>query len=302
MSSTPRIFLTGATGLVGTELSRALASKFSSINAIYRHRKLPFNNIHWINFDASSTEVDQLDDVLKETDIIIHNAGCLKSGNTPEEIEEIDNVNVKFTKKLLEKAVEFRVKKIIYTSSLSVIKKPLPASITESSPSEPRSAYARSKYAAEQLITTYAEKAGMKYTILRISSPVSLTLEAMPDTVVKKWINLSREKKTLQVYGSGQRTQDFVSVPDVAQAVLNSIDKIEVSGIFNIASGSQISMLELAQMITKKFNTGYEFYGKDENEDDRWSISIEKAAEQLKYKPRFTSAEVIRGLLNNISS
>jgi len=300
MSKDTRIFLTGATGLIGGELSKMLNSKFSNVSALYRSKKLELNEFEWIKFDISKDPLDRLDDCLKRTDIVIHNAGSLKIGRNSEEIKELQQVNIDFTRNLLDRMSKYKVGKIIFTSSLSTIKKPLPNLITESSVSAPVSYYSKSKYSVEELIKECSEKYGLAYTIMRIASPIASHLDAMPDTVVKKWIEAGIAGKTILVYGSGERTQDFVSVSDIANAFLCSIKNPEVSGVFNIASGYSISMLELAQLITTKFGNKYEFANIDENENDRWNVSISKAREQLLFKPQYTSREAIEKLLDSI--
>jgi len=54
MKERKNIFLTGGTGLVGRAITNALVSKYTDINAIYRNRRVPVNNINWIKFDISS--------------------------------------------------------------------------------------------------------------------------------------------------------------------------------------------------------------------------------------------------------
>ena len=251
-----RILLTGATGLIGGELSKMLNSKFSNVSALYRSKKVELNEFEWIKLDISKDPLDRLDDCLKRTDIVIHNAGSLKIGRNSQEIKELQEVNIDFTRNLLDRMSKNKVGKIIFTSSLSTIKKPLPNLITESSVSAPVSYYSKSKYSAEELIKECSEKYGMAYTIMRIASPIASHLDSMPDTVVKKWIEAGIAGKTIQVYGSGERTQDFVSVSDIANAFLCSIKNPEISGVFNIASGKAINLLKIYLIINKniKYN------------------------------------------------
>lgn len=300
MKEDKNIFLTGATGLVGRAITNMLSSRYTNINATYRTNTVPVNNINWIKFDISSDSLNNLSRVLEKTDVIIHNAACLSLGKSQEEINKIQDTNIRFTKNLLEHAVFHNIKKIIFTSTLSFIKKPLPDLITETSALAPLSYYSESKYIGEQLLQEYSIKYGINFTVLRLSSPVAPDIKIMPDTVVKKWIEQAINQESIKIYGNGNRTQDFIAVSDIAKAFLSSIEHSDVNGIFNIASGNTISMLELAQLITKKFNNKYEFCGVDENENDRWNISVEKAEKELFFKPGYTSREVIMELLNNL--
>ena len=294
-----RLFITGGTGLIGTELTKVLASNNNSIYALSRYEQPAMKNVTWIQGDLFSLNFD-LGKYLEETDLVIHNAASLNRGVSQIEIDEIEKVNIDFTRILLNVILKTSVKKLIYTSGLNIIKKPLPEKISEESELDPKTPYAKSKYTTEKIIEECSKKSGLNYSILRVSSPVTNSLNVMPDTVVKKWIQSSIEGEPIQVYGSGERTQDFVSVSDIANAFLCSIKNPEVSGVFNIASGNSISMLELAQLITTKFGNKYEFANIDENENDRWNVSISKAREQLLFKPQYTSREAIEKLLDSI--
>lgn len=294
-----RIFITGGTGLVGTALSDAFSAGNFKLNATYRTRRTNDSNINWIKNDFKNRDFDFYEN-LANVDVIVHNAAVIKEGKNQSELDELASVNVEFTRRLLNAASSFDIKKIIFTSSFSFIRKPLPEIITENSAQEVNSAYAESKYIGEQLLQEHAEKYNVNYNICRISSPISFDLDVMPDNVIKKWIMQSKAKVPITVYGNGQRRQDFVSVLDIAQAYLSCIDNGNVNGIFNIAAGNTLSMLELATLITRHFGNEYSCVGQDENESDKWNISIDKAREYLNYIPIYSSESVVTKLLNSV--
>lgn len=294
-----KVFLTGGSGLVGSALTDTFASQNFDLIATYRTRKTSAEGVTWVKCDFNDSNID-LHTYLKDIDIIIHNAASVKEGRTGAELEELKSTNVDFTDRLLKAASAFDIKKIIFTSSFSFISKPLPKLITENSNVHAISAYAESKYIGEQLVLEHCAKYGIQYNICRISSPISFDINLMPENVVKKWISQSIQKQPFTVYGKGQRRQDFVSVTDIAQAYLNMVTN-NVSGIFNIASGSTISMLELAQLIAVYFKNKFDCINVDENEQDRWNISIEKAKMHLGYQPIYTAKDAIMGLLDNLA-
>jgi UDP-glucose 4-epimerase len=293
------IFLTGASGLVGTQIVESLYQNNFNIKALSRKSRLSVNKLEWILGDHLISKVN-LCKKLKGIDTIIHNGASIKVGLNKEENFEIESVNIDFTKKILDCTVNEGVKKIIFTSTLSFIKKPLPGIITESSLLNPLTKYAESKYICEELIKDYSKKYGIKYFILRLSSPVSFDLNLMHNTVVKNWILKSRKGEKIQIYGNGSRTQDFVSTKDIANCMISCINKEDKNGVFNVASGNSISMLELAKLISSKFGNNYDFRGQDEYE--KWNISIDKSKNELNYNPIYNSTDSIKSLLNRIDS
>jgi UDP-glucose 4-epimerase len=295
----PNILLTGATGLVGSHILRALMQRKYNITVLSRKNKHENTDINWIQTDLMDFDASTLND-LKGIDVLVHNAGCIKTGLTKEDRDEIRKINFEATSKLFDWAQSTGIKKIIFTGSTSVIKKPLPELITEEADTNPSHYYGESKLFAENKLLALNENTDMANVILRISSPVPLSFEQLPQTVLKKWIDKSSAGGDIDVYGSGERTQDFISVRDIAAAFICSIEKESAYGVFNIASGTTISMIGLARLITNKFQNKINFTGIDANENDRWNISIEKAENILGFQPEFTSEENIKNLLTTV--
>lgn len=295
-----KIFLTGGTGLVGTNLTKNLSIKEYSVKSISRQNQPPLKGIEWLIYDMNNSDLE-LCKQLEGVDVIIHNGASLNSGKTKEGLDEIKNVNILFTEKLLSCASKVGIRKFIFTSSYSHLQKPLPDLITEESDMNPMTAYAKSKYIGENLIGEYSSKHGFNYSILRLSSPVSFNFNLMPNTVLKNWIIQSQKMETIDVYGSGGRSQDFVSVSDIADVFLSSIKKNNPNGIYNVASGNTISMLEIAKLVTNKFGNEFRMCGSDDYEMDRWNISISKSAYEFGYMPKYSSKEVILKLLDQFN-
>ncbi len=293
------ILLTGATGLVGEEILNELVKHDFTINAIYRNHKVDVGSINWVKFDVLVDSFKYLVDSINDIDVIIHCAASLKIGENEVEIKELQEVNIDFTKKLIDLAIDKKVKKFIFLSTLSFIEKPLPTLITEKSKLNPLSFYSKSKLKGEELIMNSSKKHGFTYSILRISSPIVNEINKMHNTVVRKWIEIAENNGVINVFGKGNRKQDFIGTSDIANAVLECLNKIEDNGIYNIASGNPISMKELARLICSKYKSTLIFTGEDINEMDNWNISIEKAKSRLNFKPKYTSKEVLENLLKN---
>ena len=126
------VFITGGTGLVGVALMDIFSENNFDITATFRHGKSNHLNINWVKLDLFEPD-NKLEKIFEKTDVIVHNAACIKSGNTTAELEEITKVNIDFTKNILEKASHFNIEKIIFSSTFSFIKSPLPDLITEES-------------------------------------------------------------------------------------------------------------------------------------------------------------------------
>jgi nucleoside-diphosphate-sugar epimerase len=70
--------------------------------------------------------------------------------------------------------------------------------------------------------------------------------------------------------------------------------------VYNIASGSTVSMRALADLIASYRGTTTISKGDDINESDRWEICIHKASAELGYRPQYTSTDAVKTLLDKV--
>ena len=67
--------------------------------------------------------------------------------------------------------------------------------------------------------------------------------------VIPIFVNRVLQGQPITIFGDGEQTRDFVHVRDVVSANLNAAFIAEASGVFNIGSGTRITINELARMI-----------------------------------------------------
>jgi UDP-glucose 4-epimerase len=121
----------------------------------------------------------------------------------------------------------------------------------------------------------YQEVYGVPVSILRLFNVYG------PKTnkgVISKIIKCVENGETMQVYGDGEQTRDFVHVNDVVRACVSANP-----GIFNIASGKNVKIKDLVEM----FGVKHEFLPSIKGEIVHSSASIEKAAKSFGFEPKF---------------
>ena len=89
------------------------------------------------------------------------------------------------------------VAKVVFTSSLGVLARPLRSPVTERDPVGPVLPYHLSKYWGELALQEASARYGYAGVSLRISSPVGKCLELLPPTVVHKWLTTAGEGRPL---------------------------------------------------------------------------------------------------------
>lgn len=294
-----RVLLTGASGFIGGAISTHLISEGHEVVGLNAHaRPSPsVKEVPGVAMDISSIDaVTSLSSGIEPCDAIIHAAASL---NMNLFAAEISRVNCLGLQNMLWLATQWRCPKFVFLSSLPVIGVPKFLPITEVHPVQPRTAYHASKLFGEQLVRLAGEH-GVMGVSLRLTAPVG---PQMPkNRLLAVLVNRALKNTPLEISGSGSRKQNYVDVRDIALATDLCL-KTDSSGVFNIASDTCISNLELARRCIARCNStssvlfnGYE----DMEEGFSWDVSIEKAKNELGFNPQFDIDDAIAAAIMDI--
>ncbi len=104
--------------------------------------------------------------------------------------------------------------------------------------------------------------------------------------VVASFVDCAIKGLPITVYGDGGHSRDFVYVTDAAEGTYLTWQK-GVSGIYNIGTDEETTMLQLAQGIKKAFKSKSEiiFVGVESQYPFRFFSDITKAKRELGYSP-----------------
>jgi len=159
----------------------------------------------------------------------------------------------------------------------------------ESQLDDPMNPYSVSKVAAEKACNMYSDLFGLETVVLRyfnVYGPREPT-KGVYAPVIGIFKRQKAAGQPLTVVGDGLQRRDFTHVYDVAKANIlaaeASLTKKEMRGVFNIGSGSNISVLEIAQMISEKIN----FLPARVGEMRETLADNERARSLLGWKPSF---------------
>jgi len=156
---------------------------------------------------------------LPKIDGVIHAAAHIGHENTVTDIEKYRSINMEFSDNLFNYYAGQNVSiPIIYSAPLVSLQKPLNKIVSEEDKVSPNTFYSMSKYWGELSLLAYSKSSKIRPVIFRISSPVGNNLKHMHNTVIRKWIEAGKSDNNITVYGTGNRTQNFVSTSDIAEA------------------------------------------------------------------------------------
>lgn len=141
----------------------------------------------------------------------------------------------------------------IFLSSAAVYGEPDCLPIREDAPCRPISPYGIHKWQAEQLQDEYVRYQGLRGAVLRVFSAYGDGLRKQ--VVYELCQKILHAKDCLEVYGAGEETRDFIHASDVARAVC-CVAGQKATGVYNVASGRQTSIRELAKLLVNRLRPG----------------------------------------------
>lgn len=147
-----KVLVTGATGLVGNAIARRLVERGDTVRALVRDveraaRMLP-PGVEAVRGDI--TQPESLPAAMRDVELVFHAAGMPEQWLRDESL--FDTVNRQGTVNVLKAALEAKVRRVVYTSTMDVFAAPPGGTLVETHlDSAPKpTAYERSKQAAER--------------------------------------------------------------------------------------------------------------------------------------------------------
>lgn len=308
----PWIFLTGACGYIGSHLSAHLKSN-TSYN-LMQIDLLAKNLSHTTRYCDIFADEDFSSDVVLQSinqykpHTVIHFAASSTIG--PGQLDPIgywyNNVNK--TIKLLETCVHAGVKNFIFASTSSVYDD---MAVLESSPVNPITAYARTKYAIEMALRDCHYSYGLNCISFRFfnaagSHPFYDLGELYGSShLVAKIMESIVHKTTLTVFGKDYETEDgtavrdYTHVMDIVDAVSNSIEWLDQNPgchVFNLGSGQGNSVQSVIDRTEQILNTSVPYrYGPRRDGDSAFRIAdINMAKNILGWSPNSSLDDIIK--------
>ena len=210
------------------------------------------------------------------------------------------NTNIIGTLQLLQSAVSCGIKKFIFASTGGAIygeQDYFPA--CEDHSCKPLSPYAVAKYSVEKYLLFYERNFKLTSTVFRYSNVYGPGQKTTGEAgVVAIYCERLADNKPPIIFGNGGQTRDFISVQDVVGANLIAL-KPECSGTFNIGTGKETSVKELADTLIKLSGEklSAEFGSPRDYEQRRSSIDSRKFSRAFGWKPQLSLEE---GLLETL--
>lgn len=248
-----KALVTGGAGFIGSNLVQLLLKNNYSVSVLddlstgYRKN---LNGLDVQFFQGDVCDMTLVENAIEGADAVFHLAasvGRQKSLNYP---QQDSKVNLIGTTNVLEAARKAGVERVVYTSSAAIFGELLTMPIAEDHPINPDSPYGVSKLAGEKQALCYAGLYDMRVVCLRYFNVYGINqrFDAYGN-VIPIFAKRLHSQQPITIFGDGEQTRDFVNVKDVAMANFLSATVAPQSGVYNIGSGTNITINLLANMM-----------------------------------------------------
>ena len=257
--SNSKVLVTGGGGLVGSHIADAMVKEGARVIVYDSFIRGKIEHLHWARahgevqvVEADLRDREAMRESLKGVDYVFHQAAAWLRLCQEEPRLSLD-VNIVGTFNLLEACVEARVKKIVAASSSSVYGEGLYLPTDENHPLNNDLFYGASKIANEQHYRAFYKKYGLDFVALRylnVYGPRQPYDAAYMD-VIMHFLNRIDVDLPPVVRGDGSATVDLIYAEDVARANMLALKSSITNGFFNVASGEETTLKELAYLLIR---------------------------------------------------
>lgn len=305
-----KILVTGGAGFIGSHLTDKLlelgydvtvldnfsTGNYSNLENAQKSKKF---RIVKLDLSSKSAETD-LDEITKGIDYVFHLASIPRTQYCVENPVACNFANVNGTINLLVACSKNKIKKFILSSSCGIYGPQDELPITENALINMGTPYSVQKYMQELYVDLFNKLYKMPAIMLRyfnVYGTKRQTEKGSYPNVLAAFNKQKNENKKVFVTGDGEQSRDMVHVFDVVDANIVAMkSELNNAEVFNIGTGKAIKINEIA----KYFDCPIEYIDARPGEAKELFADISKVEKELKWKPKISFEEGIKGYLEQI--
>lgn len=274
------VFITGATGLIGSILVRSilLKNKMDNYNIkltlLVRNAKNARELFKDDSIEYVETDVENCP-IIGDIDYIIHAASPTKSKFLSENPVETIDISVIGTKNILEIAKKNNIKSMVYLSSMEMYGILESESVTENDLGyidlkSTRSSYPEGKRMCELYCYSYFKQYNVPVKIARLAQTFGAGISRQENRVYKVFVDSILDKKDIILKSTGETKINFCYTTDAVIAILFLLLNGENGESYNVVSErNDMTILDSAKWLIEEFGEG--------KTKVKFDINVEKA-------------------------
>ncbi|MGZ8797044.1 MAG: NAD-dependent epimerase/dehydratase family protein [Thermoanaerobaculia bacterium] len=252
------VVVIGGAGFIGSHIADAYADRgwrvvvIDNLTTGDRGNVNPRAELHVADVRDSAAIIAKV-----RPDLISHHAAQVDVRKSVADPAEDAEINVVGSLRLLQAAVDARVKRFIFASSGGAIYgEPVSAPQTEEHVLRPMAPYGCAKLAVEQYMNYFREVQGLSTVALRYANVYGPRQSWRGEAgVVAIFADRMLRGEPVTINGRGDQTRDFVYVGDVVAANMAVSERDDLSGAFNVGTGVETSINELHDAMARLTGT-----------------------------------------------
>jgi len=293
-----KCLVTGGAGFIGSRLVDKLIKQGHRVTVIDNLSAGKKENLNkkakFYKIDIRNPKISQIFNKEKP-EIVFHYAAQIDVGKSLENPVFDAKVNILGTLNLLENCRKFKIKKIIFASSVGVYGEPEALPLKENYPLNPISPYSITKLAIEKYLNYYRFQ-GLNFVCLRHSNVYGERQSSKGEGgVVAIFIDRILKGEKPVIFGDGRQTRDFLYVDDAVDAAVLAI-KASSDAIYNVGTNKEINIKELLGLISLKMNQKVKpnFLPWRQGEIIRSRVNYSKIKKDLGWQPKYSLEKGIK--------
>lgn len=312
-----KIFISGATGFVGSHLSENLIGEEHEIKAlVLKPSEVPFLKTLGVEITYGDiTDYTSVKKAMRGCELVYHTAATLSSTRCKYSVHH--DVNVKGTENVMRAVLETGARHVVYCSTAGVYRRLEKVLSNENSPLNADNFYQISKLEGEKVVTQYCNKHGISSIIARLA-PIYGPRD-------KHWLKFFQDivNGRFLAIGSGENYIHITYIDDIIQGLKlcgnkqDSVNELYIIGGGDIPTVNQFvnTVVEesgiqqrpkklpetpfailnaFSQLLTRQFNIELQIMRGFRHFSKNYMHDISKAKKELNYRPRISLHEGIK--------
>lgn len=295
------VLVTGGAGFIGSHLTQHLAELGATVRVLDDFSSGIRANLDGIELsliEGSVLDTATVDEAIQGCSHVFHEAAFVSVPKSFEQPDTCFEINIKGTSNILNAAKKAKCSRVVFASSAANYGSSPNLPSKESDIISAESPYAQSKVMGEQLLSDASiDTASLRYFNVFGDRQDPTSQYA---AVVSTFIEAIQNNTVPIIFGDGTQSRDFTHIENIVHAnLLAASHPIPLRGeVFNVGTGSMLSLLELLQAITGHKDVTVDFQPKRNGDVFASCANIEKITDLLGYSPISDTATALRNLLN----
>jgi len=288
-----KTLITGGAGFIGSWIVNKLLEREHEVVVIdnLETGKEKNLNVNSKFYKIDITDQEKLNQVFQQEkpEIVFHLAANPMLRLSIENPIYDATTNILGTISVLEACRKNNVRKIIYTSTGGArVGEPQYLPVNEAHPLNPCSPYGISKHTAEHYVWMYNQLYNLDYLTFCFGNVYGPYDDHNTKRLIPTFITKILNNQTPEIFGDGTKTRDFIYVEDLAEFLVDCINKSPQHKLFHLANQKQISVNEISELL--KEITGLDIQPKH-TEDIKGEVQdivldISLAKQELDWNPQ----------------